>query len=79
MKVVTVTESTSSQACVLPVIGARPFPAMQAKGEAELEAASTRPETLALTQRGLTQIAQISPNYGSFSLDQGGWSLTLTY
>jgi len=49
MKVVTVTAFTSGQAFVLPATRARPYPAIQAKGEAESEAASTQPETLALT------------------------------
>ena len=78
-KVVTVTTLTSGQACVTPVTGARPYPAMQAKWEVDSEVASTRPKTLALTWPRSTQIAQISPNYGSFSLDRGGWSLILTY
>ena len=35
-----------------------------------------KPETLARIQ---TQISSINSYYGSFSLDRGGWSLTLNY
>jgi len=37
---------------------------------------SPRPETLA---SNWTEISPISPSYGSFSMESGGWSLILTY
>jgi len=42
---------------------------------AELDSSSNSLRTLALHRSDSTQIAQISPFYGSFSMDRVGWSL----
>ena len=50
----------------------------QGKREMQKQAAATRkPETLAEFRPD--PVSPISPIYGSFSLDWGGWSLTLNY